>query len=885
MSTLYLIDGNSYFYRAFYAIRRLSTSKGFPTNAIYGFTNMLLKIMREKEPDYFGIVFDSPEPTERHRIYEEYKAHRPSMPDDLRQQIPVIKEIIRAFHIAIVEIAGYEADDLLATMADRAKREGLDVFIVTGDKDLCQVVDSSVRLYDSMKERITGEEEVIARFGVRPDRVPEILALMGDSSDNIPGVPGIGEKTAVKLLKEFSSLDSLIQNRSSVKNRRIREALSENIENIKMSHRLATIDRNAPVDISLNDLRPGSPAWSELREFFRIYEFHTLLRMIPEEEHPKNDSTEYITVLDGKTLAEAVSETEEELALDTETTSRSPITADLVGISLSSDPERAYYIPVAHSYEGAPPQLKKSYVLKHLKGILENPAIRKTGHNIKYDLIVLKKEGIGLRGIDFDTILASYLLNPNRTNHSLEDVTMDYLSQKKMSFREVIGKGRRDFSEVPVESASRYSGEDSAVTLLLRKRLEPELEKEGLSGLFRDLEMPLIDVLADMETEGIKIDLSLMRSLSEKLGSEMESLEKRIYFIAGDEFNINSPKQLQEILFEKLGLRTIKKTKTGFSTAVDVLEQLSYEHELPGEILEYRMLSKLRNTYVEALPKIVNPATGRLHTSFNQTITATGRLSSSEPNLQNIPVRGSWGRRIREAFVAEGSNVLISSDYSQIELRVLAHLSGDRGLIEVFLGDGDIHTRTASELFGLSPDRVDAEMRRRAKTVNFGIVYGISPFGLSRQLGITAKEAKHYIDTYFERHGGVRTYFDSQIKDATDKGYVCTVLNRKRAIPELRSRNRNTRQLGERMAMNTPIQGSAADIIKVSMLNIWKRLSKEGFKARMLLQVHDELLFESPQGEKSALQALVKEEMENALKICVPLKVDIGSGRNWAEAH
>ena len=885
MPTLYLIDGNSYFYRAFYAIKRLSNSAGFPTNAIYGFTTMILKLLKEKKPDFFAIVFDSPEPTERHRAYAEYKAHRPPMPDDLQLQIPVIKDVINAFRIKTVEMPGYEADDLLATIAKKYEKKDIDVFIVTGDKDLCQVISPKIKLYDSMKEKVTEEKDVIERFGVEPSRIPEIMALMGDKSDNIPGVPGIGEKTAVALLKEFGSLDNLIENHSRIKKPKLKKTTSENIDNIRLSLMLSTIDTNIPLDLSLKDLEPKEPAWDRLEEFFRKFEFNRLLKLLPGQEAAAEDSTEYITILDKNALKKLVTGLKDHIAIDTETTARSPITAELVGVSLSDKPEKAYYIPVAHSYSGAPEQLAKEYVLEQIRPALEDPDIKKTGHNIKYDLIVLKNEKIDLKGIDFDTMLASYLLNPNRSRHNLEDVSMNYLSLKKQSFKEVTDKGKKNFKEVSVEDAAKYSGEDSAVTLKLRNLLEPEIEKQGLSKLFNDIEMPLIEVLADMEMAGVKIDLSLMNILSEELGKELSALVKRIYFLAGEEFNINSPKQLQEILFQKIGLRTIKKTKTGFSTDVDVLEQLSLEHELPKEILEHRTLSKVKSTYVDALPRIVNHKTGRLHTSFNQTITATGRLSSSEPNLQNIPIRGKWGQRIRQAFTAEKAHLLLSSDYSQIELRVLAHFSRDKGLIEVFKKDGDIHTRTASELFGVAPENVTTEMRRMAKTVNFGVIYGISPFGLSRQLGIAHDEAKLYIDTYFAKHSGVRNYVDKLISETSETGYVSTIFNRKRAIPELLSTNRNTRHLGERLVINTPIQGSAADIIKLSMLNIQKRLKKEKLGTRMLLQVHDELLFEVPEKEKDRAESLVKEEMENAVELNVPLKVDIGIGRNWAEAH
>lgn len=885
MPTLYLIDGNAYYYRAFYAIRGLSSSDGTPTNAIFGFTNMIIKIMKEKKPDYFAIVFDSPGPTHRHEMYEEYKAHRPGMPDELKSQIPHIKEIIDAFRIKTIEMPGYEADDLLGTLAKNAEKEKLDVYIVTGDKDMCQSVSPRVRLYDSMKEKITEEKDVIERFGVGPSQFPEIIALMGDASDNIPGVPGIGAKTAVKLLKEFGTLETLIRNQDQIKNARTRQAIADNLENIKLSLELATIHSDIPLDISTGDMKVVEPDWEKLRDHFRQFNFSRLIRLIPDKESPQRDKTEYIPVLDKKVLETVLLTVKGELSIDTETTSRSPMTADLVGISLSVTPDKAYYIPITHEYPGVPGQLSKKYVVGKIKKILEDPGIRKIGHNIKYDLIILKNEGIDMQGITFDTMLASYLLNPNKPNHNLTDVSMEYLGIKKLSFGDVVTKDKKDFREVAIDEAARYSGEDAAVTLSLKKYLEPELKKEGVDKLFTDMEIPLIAVLADMEMAGVKIDLGLMQSFSKKMAKELLSIEKRIYFIAGEEFNINSPKQLQVILFERLGLKPVKKTKTGYSTNVDVLEQLALEHELPQEIIEYRTLSKLKSTYVDALPRLVNTRTGRLHTSFNQTVTATGRLSSSDPNLQNIPIRGERGKRIREAFIAEKGNVLLSSDYSQIELRILAHLSGDKSLVEVFQNDGDIHTMTACELFGVSDNAVTDDMRRTAKTVNFGIIYGISPYGLSRQLKIGIDEAKSFIDTYFARYSEVRDYMDTLINDALKSGYVATIFNRKRAIPELKSSNRNIRQLGERLATNSPVQGSAADVIKISMINISNRLKRERLESKMLLQVHDELLFEVPEKEKEVLSRLVREEMEHAVKLEVPLKVDMGIGSNWAEAH
>jgi DNA polymerase-1 len=877
MPTLYLIDGNSYIYRAFYAIRGLSASDGTPTNAIFGFTNMILKLLREKNPDYFAVVFDAPGPTHRHDTYGEYKAHRPGMPDDLKPQVPLIKEIINAFNIETIERPGYEADDILGIIAKNAEKEGLEVYIVTGDKDMCQAVSPKIRLYDTMKDRITEEKDVIERFGVAPSQFPEVIALMGDASDNIPGVPGIGEKTAVKLLKEFENLDNIIENREKIKNVKVRNAVSENIESIKLSLELATFHPDVPLEVSAKDLEMREPEWPKLLQFFRRFEFSSLIKFIPDKSRSfEAENTEYITILDKHALKEAIASIKDEISIDTETSSPSPMLAELVGISFSKDPVTAYYIPLSHSYQGAPGQLPKQYVLDRIRHVLENPGISKTGHNIKYDLIILKREGIDIRGIAFDTMIASYLLNPNKANHNLTDTAMDSLGIKK---------GIKDFSEVIVEDAARYSGEDSAVPLRLKKHFEPELEREGLEKLFHEIEIPLIEVLANMEMAGVRIDMQMMDSFSKQMARELTSIEQRIYFIAGGEFNINSPKQLQEILFEKLGLKPARKTKTGYSTSIDVLEQLALQHELPGEIIEYRALAKLKSTYVDALPKLAHPKTGRLHTSFNQTVTATGRLSSSDPNLQNIPIRGEWGGKIREAFIAENGNLLISSDYSQIELRILAHLSGDEKLIEIFKNDGDIHTGTACELFGVQAKEVTDDMRRNAKTVNFGIVYGISPYGLSRQLDIPPEEARYYIDTYFARHSGVKNYIDAVIEEAADKGYVSTLFDRKRPVPELKSSNRNIRQLGERLAINSPVQGSAADIIKLSMINIWKRLKRDKFKTKMLLQVHDELLLEATKEEKDEVEQLVREKMENAVQLRVPLKVNIGTGRNWAEAH
>ncbi len=795
MPSLYLIDGSSYLYRAFYAIRNLTAPDGTPTNAVYGFMNMIMKIIREKRPDYFAIVFDAPGPTHRHEAYDQYKANRPGMPDDLLVQLPVIKDIIGALRIRTIEKKGFEADDILALLAQKGESGGLDVFVATGDKDLCQIVTGKIKLYDTMKEKITEEADVVEKYGVMPSQFPEVLALMGDTSDNIPGAPGIGEKTAVKLLKEFGDLEGIIANAASIKNARARNAVTGNIDSIRLSLDLATLHPSVPLDIEIDELRLRDPDWPRVLEYFRSLRFTSLVKLVPDQQTEENTDINYNTILDIGSLASAMASVKGEIAIDTETTSPVPVEAELVGISFSSDPARASYIPLRHTHPDAPDQLGVDQVVSHMKGLLEDEGVAKIGHNIKYDLIVLMRSGIVMEGLSFDTMIASYLLDPNRTSHSLASVAMEYLGIKKKTFKDVMPRGARDFAEVSVRDASVYSGEDSAVTLRLKNYFQARLSEEGLLELFETMEMPLVKVLADMEMTGILIDTSLMQSYSRTIDTELESLEKRIYFLAGEEFNINSPKQLQEILFEKIGLKPLKRTKTGYSTNMEVLEQLALKHDLPGEIIEYRGLAKLKNTYLDALPRLVNVQTGRLHTSFNQTVTATGRLSSSDPNLQNIPVRGAWGRKIRKAFIAEEGMVLLSSDYSQIELRVFAHLSEDELLLETFSHDGDIHTRTACELFDVKPDRVTEEMRRRAKTVNFGIVYGISPYGLSRQLNIPADEAKSYIESYFLRHKGVREYIDSLVSGASTSGFVTTLFCRKRGVPESASSKRNVHQI------------------------------------------------------------------------------------------
>jgi DNA polymerase-1 len=878
---IYLIDGNSYVYRAYYAIRGLTDSKGRPTNAVFGFTNMLMKIIRERRPDGLVVSFDTPHPTARHELYEAYKAGRPETPQDLLVQIPGIKDVVGAMRIRVFEMPGFEADDVLATLAEKAAMAGMNVYIVSNDKDMLQLVGGPVKVYDPMKDLVIDEGRVRERFGVPPARVTEFMALVGDPSDNIPGVRGVGEKTAKELLSEFSTLDELMAHPEKIKKERIRKLIEGGLDDIKLSRELARIKRDVPLEAASEDFRLREPDWGRLRELFREFEFTSLLKLLPVEEPP---GVSYEAVLDRERLVKLLLGMKGGFAVDTEATGRNPLLDRLVGFSICSEEGRAAYVPLMHDYEGAPAQMDKGEALDALKPLMEDRAVAKTGHNLKYDILILRGEGVETRGVLYDTMVASYLLNPLRPGHSLENVALEHLGARKTPFKEVAGKGG-GFHGVELSRAVDYACRDAELALRLKDVLFSRLGPEGLERTYFEMEMPLIYVLADMEQAGMKLDAGRLGELGGELERELDALRQRIYFFAGGEFNLNSPKQLAAVLFERLGLRPGKKKKTGYSTDVSVLEELAREHELPRDLLTWRTLAKLKNTYVDVLPRLLNPRTGRLHTSFNQAVTATGRLSSSEPNLQNIPVRGEWGTRIREAFVAERGCVIISADYSQIELRILAHLSGDRGLGEAFRDGLDVHARTAAEIFGVKEGKVTPEMRRVAKTVNFGIIYGITPFGLSESLGISRQEAEAYINGYFARHPGVGAYIDRALREARESGFVRTLFGRKRPVPELSSGNRNTRLLGQRLAVNSPVQGSAADIIKMAMIRISSRLRGEVTGARMVLQVHDELVLEAPEGEGDRVSALLREEMQGAAGLSVPVVVDIGSGRNWAEAH
>jgi len=883
---LFLIDGSSYIFRAFHAIGRLSTSKGFPTNAIFGFTSMLLRVLREMEPEYLAIVLDAKGPTFRDEIYPDYKANRPGMPEGLGPQIPYIKRIIEAYNIPAIEKEGYEADDVIGTIAKEAAKKGLDVVIVTGDKDMLQLVDEHICTLDTMKNRSFGTREVVERYGVKPEQMTDVMGLAGDSIDNIPGVPGIGEKTAVALIKQYDTLENLLANREKLPQKKLIEALTRFGEQATLSKRLATIATDVPLEYNLKDFALSEPVAEMLKGIFRELEFSKFLHELTSETLSMED---YHLVTEKGQLLDLVGELRgcRGLAFDFETTSRDPMLAEFVGLSFSFKPHQAYYIPLGHRYRGIPKQLDKELVLGELKPLFEDENLKKYGQNIKYEYVLLKRTGIELRGIEGDTMVASYLLNPTKHNHNLEAIAREYLDHRMISYKDVVGSGKKEvgFDQVDLNTAKNYSCEDSDVTFLVSHILLPKLVDEGLKDLFDEVEIPLIKILASMEMNGVKIDRSLLEEMSKEFEGQLASIADRIYLLAGEQFNINSSQQLSRILFEKLKLPKVKRTKTGTSTDTEVLTKLAEQHDLPLELLAYRSLSKLKSTYIDALPKLINPRTGRVHTSYNQTVTATGRLSSSDPNLQNIPIRSEEGRRIRQAFIPEEGSLMVSADYSQIELRILAHLTRDNDLCEAFHRDEDIHARTASHVFGVPPKEITPEMRRQAKVINFGIIYGMSAFGLGKELGVEPKVASAYIEGYFQKYHAVKDYIERSLKEARESGHVTTLLGRRRYLPEINSSNQMARNAAERTAINTPIQGTAADLIKVAMIQIHRRLKDLNLSTKMIMQVHDELVFECPEGELERASGIIREGMEGVMDCSVPLKVSITHGRNWNEAH
>ena len=923
--TLYLVDGSSYIYRAYYAIRHLSSPDGHPTNAIYGFIQMLLKLIKDYNPQHLAVVFDAGRTTFRTEMYPEYKANRAAMPDDLRVQMEPIREVVRAFNIPTLELQGYEADDIIGDLAGRFAGQGGKVVVVTGDKDLMQIVTDRVTLLDTMKGKESGITEVIERFGVGPELVIDILGLAGDSSDNIPGVPGIGEKTAAKLILEFGSLDSLLARAGEVKGKN-GEKLREFREQALLSRRLATIELKVPLEINMETLAAREPDQKTLNVIFKKFGFSSLIKELTGTATLSPDN--YHTVTTAVELESLAASLEQagEFALDLETTSLDPRLAKIVGFSFSYRDHEAFYLPVGHiasrrqnsaiqeSGQGGfdfdqsaqaqlnstqnavdrplnvvEGQLPYAAVLDRLRPLLENSALRKVGQNIKFDMQVLANNGISLAGVWFDTMLASYLLNPSRQGHGLDALAQEHLNHRMISFSDVAGSGKEqvNFAEVELEAAARYAAEDADATWLLRRKFEPLLAAGGDDVLFHTVEMPLVPILAGMENHGVLLDCTLLNSLSVDFAARMGTLEEQVFALAGERFNLNSPKQLGEVLFDRLGLKSGKKNKgkTGWSTDNEVLTTLAEEQEIVRLILDYRSVAKLRSTYTDALPRLVSPRTVRNHTSYNQTVTSTGRLSSSDPNLQNIPIRTEDGRRIRHAFIAPPGHVILSADYSQIELRVLAHLSGDTVFCHAFANDEDIHTRTAAEVFGLFPEMVTPEMRRQAKTINFGIIYGQGSFSLAKQLGIARKTAEEFINTYKERHHGAISFLDFCIREAEEHGSVRTILGRRLPIPDIKSSNGNILAFARRNAINYPIQGSAADIIKCAMIRVDYRIRQEQLQSRLIMQVHDELVFEVPENELLKIEQLVEEEMGRAVETRVPLKVDISYGSNWSEAH
>lgn len=893
-----LIDGSSFIYRAYHALPKLTNSKGAPTGAIYGFAQMLKKVIRELGEEKVAIVFDPPGGSFRNTIYPAYKATRPAMPEDLVAQIGIMKNMAVLWNIPIIEVLGYEADDVIATLVKKAKTD-FDLLVVTSDKDLCQIVDENVKLLDTMKDRVTGIDEVKERFGVGPEGVIEVQGLSGDTSDNVPGVPGIGEKTARQLIMQYGSIEEVLKHIDEIPGPKRKENLRQFGEQAMLSRKLVTLDDNVPLNMSPTDIKLGKPDVAELRKLFRELEFYTMVDLFgsPDKNEESGSSAEtrnageriFKLVLTESDLDELAAQLKsaEWISFDTETTSVDPLKAQLVGISFCAKSGAASYIPIDHRYLGVPDQLDLKTVLKAISPFMTDGKHKLVAQNAKYDAIVLERHGLKIPRFDFDTMIAGYVLNPARHRHNIGVLAHEYLGRNMMTYSDLVGKGvkAKDFSEISVEEARDYSCDDAAVAFELREVFDEKLRDAGLWSIFADVEMPLAPVLMKMEKNGVRIDTDLLRNISGELAVEMSRSLEKIFKLAGMKFNPNSPKQLADVLFDVLGLPSPKKTKTGQSTDQDVLEELALLHELPGMVLEYRSISKLKGTYSDALPNLINPETGRIHTSFNQTVTSTGRLSSSDPNLQNIPVRSGKGQRIREAFVADPGHVLISADYSQIELRILAHLSRDATLLDSFEKGQDIHRRTAAELFGVTPDEVTNDQRRLAKVVIFGIAYGMSPFGLAKNLRIGRDEAKNIHDKYFERYPGVREYMDRNVAAAKKNGYVKTLRGRRVQLPDINSKNYPVRSNAERSAINAPMQGTAADIIKEAMIRAQKYLDENHPDVRMILQVHDELLFEAPDGKADEIEKAAKEIMEGVEKLDVPLIVEAGRGKNWREAH
>lgn len=926
---LVLVDGSSYLFRAFHALPPLTTRDGVPTGALHGVLAMIQKLVLEERPELVGVVFDAPGKTFRDDLYPEYKAHRPPMPDELRVQIEPLHEAIRALGLPLLIVDGVEADDVIATLTRQARAQGLPVLISTGDKDMAQLSAPGVTLIDTMKNTRLDPAGVEAKFGVPPERIVDYLALVGDASDNVPGVKGCGPKTAVKWLQEYGSLEGVMAAAPSMKGKagdNLRAALAH----LPLSRTLVTVRDDVPLPVTLDDLHPTEPDLPKLIELAERYELARHLKAWQEKLNggsglplppggrgageregapargvvaipgsaspppgpaPAGGEGVYRAILDEAALNAWIQRlaTADLVALDTETTSLDPMQAELVGLSFAVQAGEAVYIPLAHSYPGAPEQLDRGSVLARLRPWLESDQHAKVGQNLKYDAHVLANHGIMLAGIAHDTLLQSYVLDAGQLRHDLDALARRHLDHETLTYEQVAGKGakQRPFATIDIETATRYAAEDADIALRLHQVLWPRLAAEpGLKRVYEQIEIPLLPVLMRIERHGVRIDAALLRQVSHELATRMHALEKQAHELAGRAFNLASPKQLQEVLFTRLGLPVVNTTPTGQpSTNEEVLEQLAGQHELPRVILEHRMLAKLKSTYADKLPQAIDPRTGRVHTMYQQAVASTGRLSSTDPNLQNIPVRSEEGQRIRQAFIASEGCLILSADYSQIELRIMAHLSGDAGLLKAFAEGKDIHRATAAEVFGLPLEAVSEAQRRAAKAINFGLIYGMSAFGLARQLSIPRAEAQAYVDLYFARYPGVRRYMEEAREKARDKGYAETLFGRRLQLPEIRSRDARRRQQAERVAINAPMQGTAADIIKRAMIDIDAWLEASGFPARMIMQVHDELVFEVEEGHVEALAQEVKMRMARAAELAVPLVVEVGWGRNWGEAH
>lgn len=920
---LILVDGSSYLYRAYHAFPPLTNSRGEPTGAMYGVLNMLRSLLMQYQPTHAAVVFDAKGKTFRDELFEHYKSHRPPMPDDLRAQIEPLHAMVKAMGLPLLAVSGVEADDVIGTLALEAGKAGRPVLISTGDKDMAQLVTPGVTLINTMTNTILGPEEVCTKYGVPPELIIDFLALMGDSSDNIPGVPGVGEKTAQALLQGLGGLNALYANPEKIADLSFRGAktmaakLEQNKEVAYLSYQLATIKTDVELELTCEQLEVQQPAAEELLDLFKHYEFKRWttdveagtwlqakgakaaakpqktieIAVEPEEQASTLSYENYVTILDEKCLQEWIARLKKApyFAFDTETDSLDNVSANLVGLSFATEPGVACYIPVAHDYIDAPDQLPLERVLELLKPLLEDEKALKVGQNLKYDRGIVDNYGIELRGIAFDTMLESYILDSVAGRHDMDSLSSRWLKHKTITFEEIAGKGKKQltFNQIDLEQAGRYAAEDADVTLQLHLKMWPELEKnEGPLNIFNNVEMPLVPVLSRIERNGVKIDPAVLHTHSGQLTERLAELEIKAHEIAGEVFNLSSPKQLQTILFEKQGIKPLKKTPGGApSTSEEVLAELALDYPLPKVILEHRGLAKLKSTYTDKLPLMINPKTGRVHTSYHQAVAATGRLSSTDPNLQNIPVRNEEGRRIRQAFIAPEDYVIVSADYSQIELRIMAHLSRDKGLLSAFAEGKDIHRATAAEVFGLPLESVSGEQRRSAKAINFGLIYGMSAFGLSRQLNIPRKESQKYMDLYFERYPGVLEYMERTRAQAKEKGYVETLDGRRLYLPDINSSNAARRAGAERAAINAPMQGTAADIIKRAMIAVDEWLEKEKPRVKMIMQVHDELVFEVHKDDVAAVSGKVRELMEGSMKLDVPLLVEVGCGANWDEAH